>query len=394
VPESANPPLLVFADDWGRHPSSCQHLIRALLPRQQVYWINTIGMRRPGFNLSTVTRGAGKLRSWLSTVAGVSQTSNPRVVNPRMWPTFRGTGRRINQILLDRQLRPLFGAMAEPPVAITTLPITADLMGALPVSHWVYYCVDDFSRWPGLDQHTLGIMEQQVVERCDRLVAVSETLCERLQQMGREASLLTHGVDLEHFRTSLPARTSPELAGIEKPIIAFWGLVDRRLDVECVHALAASLLEGTVVLIGPQLDPDPALWSSPRVRHIPPVSYRELPRLACWADVLIMPYADLPVTRAIQPLKLKEYLATGKPVVVSNLPAVAEWSDCLDIVKTPADFVAAVMRRLAEGVPASQREARERLDRESWEAKAAEFERLAIRRDAGAASHSRRCAAV
>ena len=50
-------PLLVFADDWGRHPSSCQHLIRHMLDRQDVWWVNTIGMRTPRFDRATLTRG-------------------------------------------------------------------------------------------------------------------------------------------------------------------------------------------------------------------------------------------------------------------------------------------------------------------------------------------------
>jgi hypothetical protein len=99
----------------------------------------------------------------------------------------------------------------------------------------------------------------------------------------------------------------------------------------------------------------------------------DLPALAVSASVLIMPYADLPVTRAMQPLKLKEYLATGRPVVVRDLPATRGWADCLDLAGTPEDFAAAVRRRLADGVPAAQRVARARLSAETWKAKAAEF---------------------
>src|SRR5207302_2031672 len=57
-------PLLVFADDWGRHPSSCQHLVRHLLPRREVVWVNTI-MRPPRLDLATLRRGGEKVRQWL-----------------------------------------------------------------------------------------------------------------------------------------------------------------------------------------------------------------------------------------------------------------------------------------------------------------------------------------
>ena len=89
-----------------------------------------------------------------------------------------------------------------------------------------------------------------------------------------------------------------------------------------------------------------------------------------------MPYADRPVTRAMQPLKLKEYLATGKPVVVRDLPANREWGDALDLAATPEQFAAAVKLRLETGLPPEQDQARQRLSRESWSEKARQFARM------------------
>ena len=77
----------------------------------------------------------------------------------------------------------------------------------------------------------------------------------------------------------------------------------------------------------------------------------------------------------MQPLKLKEYLATGKPAVVRRLPATEPWADCADVVDTAEEFAAAILERLRTGLPDDQRGARQRLDGESWAAKAAQFER-------------------
>jgi hypothetical protein len=77
----------------------------------------------------------------------------------------------------------------------------------------------------------------------------------------------------------------------------------------------------------------------------------------------------------MQPLKLKEYLATGKPVVVRRLPATVPWADCADVVETPEAFAEAVLERLRTGLPVDQRQVRQRLEAESWAAKAAQFER-------------------
>jgi glycosyltransferase involved in cell wall biosynthesis len=378
----ANPPLLVFADDWGRHPSSCQHLIRHLLGRYDVYWVNTIGTRSPRFDCATLKRAWEKARQWLRPRQAPSLselTPALHVVNPRMWPWFGSRfSRWLNRALLRRQLTRLIQSLPAPPVAVTTLPIVADLMGELPVRRWVYYCVDDFGLWPGLDQVALRAMDDLVIRRADVRIAVSETLQERIRSRGKTAHLLTHGVDLDFWTVRDAPVTIPALEGLERPLVVFWGVVDRRMDVSFVRRLAADLKAGTIVLAGPHADPDPALFALERVVAIGSLPFDQLPHLARAGSVLIMPYADLPVTRAIQPLKLKEYLATGRPVVVRCLPTTREWDDCLDVVDTAEAFSETVRRRLAEGVTEAQVRGRTRLSAESWAEKTRAFEQWAL----------------
>jgi glycosyltransferase involved in cell wall biosynthesis len=370
----------MFADDWGRHPSSCQHLGDRLLDHYPILWVNTIGTRKPRFDWATLRRGVEKLRHWLSAPRAADPLpANLRVVNPRMWPSFSSSfGRRLNRGLLVRQLTNRIKELPAPPVAVTTLPVVADLVGVLPVRRWVYYCVDDFGEWPGLDGQTLRRMEEDLVRKADTLIAVSSTLQEKLSRMGRDAHLLTHGVDLDFWREPPVGASLPSLDGLERPLVIFWGVVDRRMDIGFVRALAGAMTGGTIVLAGPSADPDLDLIELPRVVHLGALPFTQLPELAREAAVLIMPYADLPVTRAMQPLKLKEYLATGKPVVVRDLPSTRCWSDCLDLVDTPGSFAQAVLARIEEGLPGEQRAARERLSGETWEEKARWFERWVL----------------
>jgi glycosyltransferase involved in cell wall biosynthesis len=364
-------PLLVFADDWGRHPSSAQHLIAQLRERHPVLWVNTIGTRTPSLDLGTLRRGLEKLRHWTRPAA--APPDNPRVVNPWMWPWFSSPlARRLNRALLLRQLRPVLDTLPQAPVAVTTLPIVADLIGHVPVARWVYYCVDDFAEWPGLDGPALRTMEEKLVRDADVVIAVSETLRQRLADLGRQARLLTHGVDLDFWRSEGDG-TLAEVERLPRPRALFWGVIDRRMDVAFVRRLAADMEGGTVLLVGPQQQPDPELLRLERVAVLPPLQFEQLPPLARAADVLIMPYADAPVTRAMQPLKLKEYLATGKPVVVRDLPATRDWHDCLDLASSAEEFSRLVRRRIQLGVCPHQLRARQRLDREGWAAKASAF---------------------
>jgi glycosyltransferase involved in cell wall biosynthesis len=373
-------PLLFFADDWGRHPSSAQHLVRHLLEQHDVYWINTIGTRKPRLDFGTVRRGLEKLRHWTRAgTAGETRPAGLQVRNPAMWPWIGSRWSRwLNRQLLLRDLLPLVQTLPEPPVVVTTVPIVADLIGRLPAARWVYYCVDDFTQWPGLDGGALRTLEDRLVAQADVLIAVSDTLRDRLAAMGRGSWLLTHGVDLDFWKPDGLQKAFMDFRSMPRPRAVFWGVIDRRLDVGMVRRLAADLEGGTVILVGPQDNPDTALLALDRVVLQPAVPFGRLPALACAADVLVMPYADLPVTRAIQPLKLKEYLATGKPVVVSDLPANRVWADCLDLAATPAEFSRRVRQRLAEGVTESQKQARARLALESWAEKARCFAEWAL----------------
>jgi glycosyltransferase involved in cell wall biosynthesis len=256
-------------------------------------------------------------------------------------------------------------------VVLTTLPIVADLVGAVSVRRWVYYCVDDFSCWPGLDGHTLGELERLLADRVDRVVAAGENLAERLRAMGREPTVITHGIDLQHWMVSAEDRTDvAPLASLPRPRVLFWGLIDRRLDVGWLQSLRNAIPSASIVLVGPEQNPDPALQNVPRLHRVGPLTLGQLPIAAANADVLIMPYADLPVTRVMQPLKLKEYMATGKPVVARCLPAVEDWQDCLDAAGDEQQFVQAVQHRIETGVPTTQLAARRRLAKETWADKA------------------------
>ncbi len=404
--------LIVFSDDWGRHPSSCQHLVRHLLPRWRVLWVNTIGMRRPSFSVADVRKASGKLWAWTqaNTPHGLRPSDNPQVIGPRMWPGFRRPWqRRLNSRQLCRGIHHALGQRrpSEVRVALTTLPITADLVGPLDVDRWVYYCVDDFSVWPGLDGDVMAGMESQLVSGVNTCLAVSETLQQKLHAMGQTAPLLTHGIDLSHWQPATSPDRSPQHAPQalpawwprgQRPIYLFWGLIDARLDVAWVRALMQAMPPtAKLILVGPQQAPPAALLAIPHTRDTPagkssadsegmqagptlllpgPVSYDRLPALARAADVLVMPYADLPVTRAIQPLKFKEYLATGKPVVARDLPATQAWRDAADLVGDANAFVHACQERAGSGTPHSQQQARERLQHESWTAKAASLESI------------------
>ena len=391
---------LVFSDDWGRHPSSCQHLTQFLLREEnRLLWVNTIGTRPPRLDWITLKRGGEKLFSWFvrpkrqtNTALLTDDSPRPEVFHPLMWPWFRHNHDRwLNRILLRRALKKILRNAEKPIIGITTLPIVADVMRTVPqVDRWVYYCVDDWSLWPGMDSKPLEQMEAELVAQANTIITAGKALQRRiLQRMGRKSTLITHGVDLNFWRNEkrLPPDFVPETypSDATHPIYMFWGLIDERMDLDMIRQLSNDISRdaeniqdcGTIAMIGPVASPavKEELLSIPYVEYWGLFPYAQLPQLAELADVLMMPYYDMKVTRQMQPLKLTEYLATGKPAVVRELPATEAWQDALDVVSTVEDFSRLVRLRAKTGLPETQRLARQRLEEETWEAKAILFEK-------------------
>ncbi|EWY42334.1 hypothetical protein N825_19195 [Skermanella stibiiresistens SB22] len=366
--------LVVFSDDWGRHPSSAQHLIRHLLPRFDVDWVNTIGTRRPSLTRADLSRAYEKALAWTRTRGGGETPEpviepGPTVHSPVHWPGFKsGLERAVNRRLLRRALAPVLERDPAPVAIITTVPITADLAAEFPKLNWIYYCVDDFSEWPGLDGGTLRTLERDLLHHVSGVICVSEVLRSRLAGMGFSPHLLTHGIDLEHWNG---VRRRPLCGPGRRPIALYWGHADRRLDADICLTLAETC---DLRMAGRHDEVDDRLNRHRSITWLGPIPYDRLPDLAEDADVLVMPYADLPVTRAMQPLKLKEYLATGLPVVATPLPANRLWADAMDVTAAPTRFASLCLARARRSLPEAQAKARTKLGGEGWDTKAAQFE--------------------
>lgn len=390
--------LIVFADDWGRHPSSSQHLIRELLPHYPTLWVNTVGTRKP--RLSDIGRVMGRIRPKHNSLERAAERvlgenrNRFRVIQPMMYPGFRKPWqRRFNTTRISKAIEQ-FILPNHRVAVITTLPITADLIGRVNADRWVYYCVDDYSQWPGADQSVMQSMEHELVAGVDALAPVSDVLAERLREVPNKSQpkIITHGVDLNLWAGKKREEWNKELDPLEplddmlwwyeppewtdgweeRSVAVFWGLIDDRMDVAWLASMKQASQPEHVVLVGPSNAPPDGLE---RLVQMPGnVEHNQLPAIAERASVLIMPYIDAPVTRAMQPLKLLEYLATMKPVVVRDLPSTRDWADCCDLASDAETFVRLVEQRSQTGIPLEQTEARKRrLANESWTTKAAQL---------------------
>jgi len=366
--------FVVFSDDWGRHPSSCQHLFRHLARRHRVLWVNTIGMRSVRADGFTIARGLEKFRQWAHPLRQLSDDFF--VYCPPMLPVAGGAAGRINSRLLAPQLcRIIRRCGMHQPVLFSSVPTAAEYVGQLGEVAVVYYVTDDYRHWPGGDCKVIAEQDAKLTRCADLLLPVSEALSEgRIVKPAARVELLPHGVDLAHFAAvDAPLPQPAELVGISHPRLCFFGLIYEKVDLAMLARLARELPAANLVLLGPVKTDISALSCLPNVHVLGAKPYEQLPRYLRHVDVLLLPYVLDEQIRRSAPLKIRECLAVGKPVVAVDVPDLRRYGHLIHLAKTPADYITACRAACMNGRvrPAEMRAA---IAEDSWEARARQLE--------------------
>jgi Glycosyltransferase len=218
-------------------------------------------------------------------------------------------------------------------------------------------------------------LEERLLRQVDLVVATSEKLRQTRSNGCRKTALLTHGVDLKHFESVGHVPPAPEISKLTRPVVGYYGLVDERCDLSLIATIARSLDQVTIMVIGPWKISRKPLAGLPNVKIVGKVPYSQLPAYLAPVDLLILPYHTNELADAINPLKLKEYLATGLPVVATPLPEVKKLSSFVNVASDTDAFVKAVRAGLGRGKHYSA-ELIDFLQRETWVAKAELFSEM------------------
>jgi glycosyltransferase involved in cell wall biosynthesis len=350
--------FIVFSDDWGVHPSSSQHIFRHIAQEHRVLWINTVGMRTMKFSLGDFRKAARKMAGMFSgrTTSAQEWTERPsllHVARPVTLPFPNSSlATRLNTASILRSIKRQMHLLAmKDPVVVSTVPNVCDVVGKLHAARKIYYCVDDFSQWPGLAQDAVEKMEDRLIMAVDVVLAASPVLQERLQARHPRVELFSHGVDLDMYREPLPPM--PDwLPGSPEPRIGFYGLLDERVDAPLLAAVARGMPEVNFILAGPRTVALPTLETLGNVYMPGNVPYRQLPSYVRGLLALILPYRVDSFTDTLAPLKLKEYILSGLPILASPLAGVSNTShDLLKVVRTEGDWMQAIRDVISNGRP-------------------------------------------
>lgn len=370
TPRNGKPELVVFADDWGRHPSSCQHLVSRLRDRYKVLWVNTIGTRKLRFNWFTVRRGWEKLRTWKKGTTPVNEQMN--VIDVPMLPWIGSSlSRSGSRWLVTRNLRKQMGKLGfHRPILMTTLPHVSWLVGDIGQAATIYYCTDDYSQWPHADRDALLFSERLLLQKADLALAVSQHLVSRCGD-ARRCEYFPHAVDYEHFQSVAQTPAHPQILDLPGPRIGFFGLVYEKINFPLLAKLAEEFPQGSIVLIGP-VDYCPDDFANlPNVHILGKRPYEDLPRWLAGLDVLLMPYVMDEMIRQSNPLKLRECLATGKPTVCVDIPEARRFEPHVRVAANDGEFIEAVRSSLGEDDRAVRRQ--KAVESETWESRAGEL---------------------
>ncbi|UCG32828.1 MAG: glycosyltransferase [Phycisphaerales bacterium] len=372
--------IICLASSWGIDPTSKHQVMRRLAAENEVLWVNYHGSRLPRPNMHDVLHSVRTLSSVTCGSRRVSDgitTMTPMLVPVPGSPAIRG----INRKMVLHQIRRAMRGWPRRPIQVWSFaPDVADLIDSLSEEVVVYYCVDEFSEFAGYDGELVRRLERELIGKSDIVLTSAEGLYEAKRHLHPRTHLIRHGVDVDHFGKALMGDTSiPRLlADLPRPVIGFFGLISDWFDMDLMRELADLRPNWSFVLIGAAGCDVSGLGRRPNVHLTGRVSYDELPGYCRGFDVAVIPFVANELTRHVNPIKLREYLAAGLPVVSTPLPEVRVYEPHVRIADSAEAFVAACQEAVASDSPERRRWRASFVAGEGWDGRVEEISELVM----------------
>jgi glycosyltransferase involved in cell wall biosynthesis len=288
--------------------------------------------------------------------------------------------RRMNAALVRIQVAAVVRLLSMyDPVIVATLPTAWDVVQPMRRKALLYNRSDRHSEFPGVDHVAIASMEKSMLAESDHVLYVSRALLEEERVLaGERAYFLDHGVDVDHFRWTEKLSQPADILAIPGPRLGFFGALDDFLvDFDLLERLARDLPDTSLVLIGYAPDSMDRFASYSNVYYLGFRPYDLIPAYGSAFDVALMPWVDSPWIQACNPIKLKEYLALGLPVVSTPYAEVQFYADHVRVAENHDKFIAEVQRTINDGGPSSSEDRRAAVLGYSWKSRAECLRRLA-----------------
>jgi glycosyltransferase involved in cell wall biosynthesis len=362
--------VIYFGNDWfAENRTSSHHIARRLSTILPVLYIETPGIRAPQSNARDFRKLWRKLRAALAPPHKVHDQLYVKTIPQipfRKLPLVNSLNRAVSRWLTRREARKLgFGRR----LSWFVTPHPGALAKHVGEVLTIYYCIDDYASYPGMDPVAIQALDDELTRVADIVFVAPAGLVEAKRALNREVRYSPHGVDFSLFaQASDPAtELAPQAQGLRHPVIGYFGTVGEWMDYELVAFLARSRPEWTFLFVGYAAANVDVLSEYPNVVLAGPQRYEELPRWAKAFDVAIYPQRVNRQIKHSNPLKLREYLATGKPVVSVTTPETVKFADTVYLADNPESYLAAIERALTEDTAELRRKRMDAVRPQSWD---------------------------
>lgn len=334
--------FVVFADDWGRYPSTVQHIMKQFLHQNTFVWVGSLGLRKPTISIKDLKRICEKFLSMFQTKKITISTPNVYLLNPFIIPFHNlSIVRKFNTNtivkLLEKKLDQLDLGR---PIIITTQPIIGDILTKLNETSSHYLCQDDYTMFDGAFK-IIDLLEREMLKKISTCHAVSKHLLDTRIPASNRIFYLPQGVNCDHFKFVKKKN--------DKVVIGFFGLISKEwIDLELIKQSAINYPNYEFVLIGRTTFNLSEFAGFTNLKYLGEVSYNDLPKVAENFSVGLIPFNISGLTISCNPLKLLEYFALGIPVVSTDLPAVHNFEQNMFIAKNSTEFVQLIEKAVAD----------------------------------------------
>jgi glycosyltransferase involved in cell wall biosynthesis len=364
-------------EDWWYHnrAHTDMQLMRRFSRKGTTVYVNSIMMRK--HKIIGGSRFTEKLvRKVRSILKGLKKSdAGFWVYSPFTLPIHHiSWARPFNEAMLRYQIQRLMRKLQmSTPMVWVACPAACDTAIKMEKAKLIYQRTDRYEDDPNVDRNVILDYDRKLKDNADITVYVNRLLYDEEVSQCKNALFLDHGVDYEMFANAESNSEKPEdIAGIKRPIVGYFGALDgHKLDVSFLDAVAGRLPDMSFVFIGkPSVDCS-SLSARKNVWLLGQKAYEQIPHYGKYFDVAILPWKINKWTEAANPIKFKEYLALGKPVV--STPAFSELKGYLDLVYeagSPEEFADCIRKAYSENSAELVKKRRQRVAETSWDSKA------------------------
>ncbi|MFQ5823663.1 MAG: glycosyltransferase [bacterium] len=347
----------------------------------RVMFVNSIGIRFPSLtDQAFFYRLFNKIKS-LTRWAKWAQT-NLLILSPIIIPLYKYVSiKYINRYLLLLQLKIAMKFFHfQEPILYIVLPTAVEIMGRLHEKLTIYHCVDKFEAYNGVPD-SVREMEKRLIKNADLVFYPNRKLFEERCELNPRSFHVAHAVDYHHFSLAMSEQTaiSEDIQKIKSPIIGYFGAIEYFIDQELLTYLAKQEPHWSFVLIGRVNVEMNLLIKFKNVHFLGKRNYNVLPKYAKAFDVCIIPWItnhDFDFHRS--PIKLREYLSTGKPIVSVSFPEVHFFKDVVYIAQDKFEFHQYLRMAIHEKDEFKRMQRLNKVRNTSWKRKAEEISSLII----------------